>query len=234
VPETEASVRLRAIQVRPAQQRELADTPLAAVEQAIADGQARPGIRDLAGWVVYLLRERRDSGWAPAPPTPRPDTPEALCAYFKQLAKEPELEEAKPTRLSAPASAETPLPPSRLWQDTLAQLRLRLPREVYQAVLRQAELVGYVGGVATIAVADARLRELLERQYASALRLALEDVMGRPARVRLIQPVYQSYVLPLHQRTSCVGRAEPGEAIEVRVTLAKDTTLARVKDEYER
>lgn len=227
-------MRLRAIQVRPAQQRELADTPLAAVEQAIADGQARPGIRDLAGWVVYLLRQRRDSGWTPPLPTPRPDTPEALGAFFKQLAKERELEEAKPTRLSAPASAETPLPPSDFWQDTLAQLRLRLPREVYQAVLRQAELVGYVGGVATIAVADARLRELLERQYASALRLALEDVMGRPARVRLIQPVYQSYVLPLHQRTSCVGRAEPGEAIEVRVTLAKDTTLARVKDEYER
>jgi hypothetical protein len=42
--------------------------PLDAVEQAFADGQAREGICDLAGSVVYLLRQRRDSGWAPAPP----------------------------------------------------------------------------------------------------------------------------------------------------------------------
>lgn len=193
VPETEATVRLAAIQVRPAQQRELADTPLAAVERAIADGQARPGIRDLAGWVVYLLRQRRDSGWAPAPPTPRPDPPEALGAYFKQLASKQEHGEGEAAMVPMPAQPLMQLPCSDLWQDMLAQLRLRLPRQVYLAILRQAELVGHSGGVVTIAVADARLRELLEHQCASALRLALEDVMGQPVQVRLIQSVYQSY-----------------------------------------
>ena len=175
VPETEATARLRALQVRPAQQIELADTPLAAVEQAIADGQTRPGIRDLAGWVVYLLRQRRDSGWAPAPPTRRPDAPEALGTYFKQLVGE-----------RAQGEAVTPVPLPDLWQDALAQLRLRLPREVYQGVVRQAEFVSHVGGVATIAVADERLRGVLERQYASALRLALEDTAGEQVRVQVV------------------------------------------------
>jgi hypothetical protein len=86
---------LRTIEVRPAQQIELAGMALTVVEAAIADGRARQGIRDLAGWVVYLLRQRRDHGWAPPPPAesrrmegPRPDAPEVLGAYFAQLATE--------------------------------------------------------------------------------------------------------------------------------------------------
>jgi hypothetical protein len=43
---------------------ELADTPSERVEQAIAHGQVRPEVRDLAGWVVKLLRAARDYGWA--------------------------------------------------------------------------------------------------------------------------------------------------------------------------
>ena len=67
VPETDATRLLRAIEVRLAQQIELAGLALTTVEAAIADGRVRQGIRDLAGWVVYLLRQHRDHGWRPSP-----------------------------------------------------------------------------------------------------------------------------------------------------------------------
>jgi hypothetical protein len=70
IPETDATRLLRTIFVRPAQQIELAGMPPAAIESAIADGRARQGVRDLAGWVVYMLRQRRDQGWVPSPPAP--------------------------------------------------------------------------------------------------------------------------------------------------------------------
>jgi hypothetical protein len=68
----------------------------------------------------------------------------------------------------------------------LATLRLRLPREVYQACARQTTLIGYADGVATIGVSDARLKDALERHYASALHLALEEVIGREAEVKVV------------------------------------------------
>jgi hypothetical protein len=193
VPETDTTRLLRTIDVRPAQQIELANMPCTAVETAIADGRARQGIRDLAGWVVYLLRQRRDHGWMPPPPTPRADAPEVLGAYFAQRATEQvgkrEVEQAQEQTIpeadtpSHPAKGEQPSSLAQLWQDTLATLRLRLPRKVYQTYLRQAILIGYADGIATIGVTDLRTKDKLQFEYSGALRLALGDVLGHDLTV---------------------------------------------------
>lgn len=59
---------------------------------SIHDGRARGGIRELAGWVMYLLRQRLDPDWTPRPPAPRADAPEVLGEYFAQRAAEQESE----------------------------------------------------------------------------------------------------------------------------------------------
>jgi hypothetical protein len=204
IPQTDATRLLRTIDVRPAQQIELAGMPITAVETAIADGRSRQGIRDLAGWVVYLLRQRRDHGWTPPPPAPRADAPEALGAYFAQLAakqaagqgamqchEHPPAEcppEVVPTSTppAPPPKAEQPPSLAELWEDVLATLRLRLPREVYQACVRQATLMGYAEGVVTIGVADLHTKDKLQFGYLGVLRLALGYVLGRDVTVRLI------------------------------------------------
>ena len=204
VPETEATRLLGTIDVRPAQQIELADMPAATVEAAIADGRSRGGIRDLAGWVVYLLRQRRDHDWTPPPPAPRADSPEVLGAYFAQLAAEQEGErvaeqadehhpaerpaERLPisTPLAPPPEAAQPPSLADVWQDTLASLRLRLPREVYQACVRQVILMSCADGLVTIGVSDMRTKDTLERGYLAALRFALGDALGHDVTVRIV------------------------------------------------
>lgn len=202
VPDTEATRLLGTIAVRPAQQIELASMPPEAVEVAIADGKARGGIRDLAGWVVYLLRQRRDHGWTPPAPAPRADAPEVLGAYFAQRVAEQEVQrEAEQTDDALPDhSAEMantaifPLSPKAkqltsladVWEDTLVGLRLRLPRDVYQACVRQATLRSYIDGVAAIGVSDTGLKDTLERGYLAALRFALSDALGREVAVRVV------------------------------------------------
>jgi hypothetical protein len=203
VPDTDATRLLPAFDVRPAQQIELAGLPDTVVEHAIADGRARQGIRDLAGWVVYVLRQRRDHGWSPPPPVPRVDAPETLGTYFRQLVKEQAAgretvqahehssAERSPEVLSPPAQATPPPKPAQpslaeLWQDTLASLRLRLPREVYQTCVRQATLISYVDGSVTIGVADRRTKDLLEYGYLAALRFAFGDALGREVEVRIV------------------------------------------------
>jgi len=62
-PNTEAARALAAFNVRPAIVIELADTPIHIVEAAIADAQARPGVRDQAAWAVSLIRDARKHGW---------------------------------------------------------------------------------------------------------------------------------------------------------------------------
>ena len=62
-PDTDAARTLRAFNVRPAVVAELADTPIHVVEAAIADAQARPGVRDQAAWAVSLIRDARKHGW---------------------------------------------------------------------------------------------------------------------------------------------------------------------------
>lgn len=192
VPDTEASRLLRTIAVRPTQQRELAGMSLTVVEAAIADGRARDGIRDLAGWVVYLLRQHRDHGWTPPPPAPRADAPEVLGTYFAQLAAEQDagqgVEQAQAdSKADTHAAADAQLPSlTQIWQDVLATLRLRLPREVYQACVRQTSLMSYTEGVVTIGVSESRTKDTLSFGFSGALRLALLDVLGRKVAVRVV------------------------------------------------
>ena len=89
-PDTEAAHLLQKLNVRPRQVAELADMPLHLVRAAIADGQARPYVRDLAGWVVAMLRDARDEGWGIAPPAaPAADVrAAALRASFARLRAE--------------------------------------------------------------------------------------------------------------------------------------------------
>jgi hypothetical protein len=62
-PETETARLLQELNVRPAIVHELAGQPLNWIEGAIADGTARTNVRDLAGWVVSMVRDARDYGW---------------------------------------------------------------------------------------------------------------------------------------------------------------------------
>jgi hypothetical protein len=106
-----------------------------------------------------------------------------------------------PEVLSTPVLEAPPLaaaqPPSlaELWHDVLAGLRLRLPREVYQACARQATLIGYADGIATIGVSDVRLKNTLEHGYLGTLRFAFDDALGREVEVRVVidnrQRVYE-------------------------------------------
>jgi hypothetical protein len=72
------------------------------------------------------------------------------------------------------------------WQNTLVDLRLRLPRAVYQACVRQTSLLSYANGVATLGVVDLRMRDALEFGYTGALRLALSDALGHDVTVRVV------------------------------------------------
>ena len=83
--ETETSRLLRALGVRPRVADELADIPPELARAAIASGMARAGVRDLAGWVVAMLRDVRDRGWtipgtAPANTGAHPPLPPELKA----------------------------------------------------------------------------------------------------------------------------------------------------------
>jgi hypothetical protein len=91
------------------------------------------------------------------------------------------------------AALATPLPKAEqppsldeLWQEILANLRLRLPRGVYRACVRQAKLVDVAGNLVTIGVADALLKDTLGHQYASSLSLALSDALGNDVTVRVV------------------------------------------------
>ncbi|MBM7846674.1 hypothetical protein [Herpetosiphon giganteus] len=63
IPETPSAQRLRELNVRPQTCVELADLPLDLINACIADGQARPAVRDLAAWTVSMARDARDHGW---------------------------------------------------------------------------------------------------------------------------------------------------------------------------
>ena len=147
---------------------------------------------------------------AAAPRTAGRPTARAACGrargiggYFAQLAAEQgterEMEQADecplaehPTRVLAGMAAPAPPPEaaqppslSGLWQDTLAGLRLRLPRDVYGICVREAMLVSCGDGIVTIGVSDVRFKNTLERGYLAALRFALGDALGREVTVQV-------------------------------------------------
>lgn len=192
VPDTEATRLLKTINVLPEQLIELAELPIAIVEAAIADGKARDGIRDLAGWVVKLLRTSRDYGWKIHPPHPRADSPEALNAAFARYAAQQELERRagcdgeQPEVVCGPAPDEPKDEQVRVWNDVQAALRLQTTRQDFDTWLHPARLHRVQDGVAVIAVPNARIKEGIERRFLAPLRDLLTMYIGESIGVRII------------------------------------------------
>jgi len=176
--------------------------PLASVAAAIADGRARPNVRDLAGWVVSLLRAHRDYGWTIAPPAPAPDSPEALRAAFVRYTAQSEqnarseLPEQGATVVAddgagvggdeQPPDADRELrSPEQLWNAVQSALRLRLTRTEYTRWLAPAELLAVAEGIATVGVPSLQVREEFER-YTSLVCEQLAALCGAPMRLRLL------------------------------------------------
>lgn len=188
IPKTEAAQLLRAINVLPAQLQELADLPAEVVQAAIADGSARAGVRDLAGWVVALLRAHRDGGWAIRPPALRAESPEALAAAFARYAAEQEAACVASAALPPPELlvVQAAAPCETLWESVLTALRNQLPRHEFSAWLRPASLHSVVEGVATVVVPDVASKAALEARYLVLLRLELAEQLGAAVRVRIV------------------------------------------------
>jgi hypothetical protein len=203
LPDTEAATALQALNVKPAQIVELAHMPLMTVDAAIADGRARPGVRDLAGWVVSLLRAHRDYGWKIAPPAPTPDSPEALRSAFahyaaeQQAARSVEPNDVEPgememTRVSACGGEDNPRlagpvrpPLGQLWNDVQAAMRTQITRQEFNTWIRPAVLRSIERGIATISAPSARIKDGLEQRYTAPLRELLRSCLGEPMRVRI-------------------------------------------------
>jgi hypothetical protein len=199
LPNTETAAALQALNVKPAQIIELAHLPLASVAAAIADGRTRPGIRDLAGWVVSLLRTQRDYGWKINPPAPASESPAALSAAFARYAAEqeaalcpesdqiacvPECVEEDTCRAAAAIAQSQPL--VRLWNDVQAAMRTRITRQEFISWVRPAVLQSVAHGVASISVPSVRIKDGLEQRYSLPLADLLTALLGSPTQVRVI------------------------------------------------
>jgi hypothetical protein len=198
LPDTETATALQAINVKPAQIAELAHMPLATVEAAIADGRARPGVRDLAGWVVSLLRAHRDYGWQIVPTAPAHDSPEALGAAFARYAAEQATENAAEQCAAIDDNepwCDDPLPPEpadsalnimKLWNTVLATMQVRVSRPEFNTWIRRAMLLSIENSIATICAPSAMVKDGLERHYAGTLRDVLRMLVGSPIQVRIV------------------------------------------------
>jgi DnaA N-terminal domain len=190
LPDTDSARALHALHVRPAQIRELADLPIAIVEAAITHGQARDDVRDLAGWVVSLLRAYRDHGWRIPTPTTRPDSPEALRAAFQRYAAE-QAELQQPEPVEEPDAVTPPVAPAErdlpgLWREVLDRLQLRTHRQEFDRWLRGTELHAIASGVAAISVPNVQVKEAIERRYLGVLREVLSLLISEPLTVRVV------------------------------------------------
>jgi len=198
LPDTEAATALRAINVKPAQIAELAHMPLATVAAAIADGRARPGIRDLAGWVVSLLRTHRDYGWKIMPPASAPDLPEALSVAFARYVAEQANEHAAEQRAAIddsetrcddpppPAPADSAINITKLWNTVLATMQVRASRPEFNTWIRRAMLLSIEHSIATISVPSALLKAGLENRYGGALCELIRMLVGFPIQLRVV------------------------------------------------
>jgi hypothetical protein len=194
LPDTEAAAALQAINVKPAQIIELARMPLVTVEAAIADGRARPDIRDLAGWVVSLLRTHRDYGWKITPPAPAPDSPDDLRAAFARYAAEQEAEqrtvvagiERRFDDSPLPRPADVSLTTMKLWNTVLATMQVQVTRPEFNTWIRHAILLSIENGIATISAPNAFVKDGLENRYAGALREAIRMLVGFPIQLRFV------------------------------------------------
>jgi hypothetical protein len=231
LPNTEAAIALQAINVKPAQIIELAHMPLATIETAIADGRARPGVRDLAGWVVSLLRAHRDYGWKITPPVPASNSPEAVGVAFARYAAEQEamrcaeLDHAKMPCVSAGAedsgrmlADSVPQPLDQLWNDVQAAMRMRVTRQEFNTWMAPAVLRSVEQGIATISVPSARIKSGLE-QYTAPLRALLVSLLGTSVQVRV---TIHDDVPAVHGQSAAVGVAALTRDIPSSATASPD------------
>lgn len=224
LPDTESAALLRTINVKPAQIAELAHMPLASVEGAIADGRSRPAVRDLAGWVVSLLRTHRDYGWKIAPPAPAPDSAEALREAFARYAAERDVaREAEPGDRELLVDQDTPSHVScltsapelsslvRLWNEVQAAMATRITRHEFRTWIEPAVLRSVEQGVATISVPSARIKDGLEQRYTVPLGEEFTTTLGTPIQLHVTihgaAPV--AHAQPEAPRTSLPGPRSP-------------------------
>jgi len=193
IPETPATQLLGTINVLPEQLIELAEMPVDTVKVAIDDGKARSGVRDLAGWVVKLLRTHRDHGWKIPPPAPRPDSPEDLRAAFARYAADQEA--ARHADLPgdqlwfpppAPAPLNVPGALIRLWNEVQSALKAQVSRAEFAAWIRRLSLLSVERGVATVMAPNALAKAAIEDRYLGMLRDLLSMFAGEPLEVRVI------------------------------------------------
>jgi hypothetical protein len=227
---------LSAINVKPAQIAELADMPLATVETAIADGRARPGVRDLAGWVVSLLRAHRDYGWRITPPVSAPDTPEALREAFARYAAEQEVELGTFHKEAAQAVEAPPAEPpntsintKKLWNTVLTTLQLQLPRAEFNTWIRRCSLLSINDDTATVSTPSAMVREGLERRYAGRLRDLIGMLIGFRIQLRIVIGEQDAVVEPMdEQQEMPTSPADPSQEAAQICAPAQSTTQSDV------
>jgi hypothetical protein len=208
LPDTDAATALHAINVKPAQIVELAHMPLTTVETAITDGRARPGVRDLAGWVVSLLRAHRDYGWRITPPTPAADAPEALHKAFTRYAAEQEAEQHI-FHLDADQAVEEPPVPEpadlsinirKLWNTALATMQVRLPRPEFNTWIRPCTVLSITDDIVIISAPNKIIQEGLARRYAGTVRDLLGMLIGFPIQLRIVIGEQGVVVEPMHEQ----------------------------------
>ena len=210
IPNTEAGQLLRTMNVLPEQLSELAELSVEVVRSAIADANARPGIRDPAGWVVKLLRAHRDYGWKISPPAPRTDSPEALHEAFARYAQQQEDHAASNHErpLAPPVSTENMAASYlvRLWNEVQAVLQLQIPRQEFTTWIRPVILHAVEQGVAILMVPNAQVKAAIEGRYLAALRHLIELQVGETLQVRIIlkdtRPHADQAGAPLQRRTA--------------------------------
>jgi hypothetical protein len=232
LPDTETAAALQAINVKPAQIVELAHIPPATVAAAIADGRARPGIRDLAGWVVSLLRTHRDYGWKITPPVSAHESPEALSAAFARYAAQQEgARYAEPDQAETPHASESadgedrrlagsaPQPLVQLWSEVQAAMRTRITRHEFNTWIRPAVLQSIDQGIAIISAPSVRIKEGLEQRYTAPLRDLLAALLRAPIQLHV------TIQMKTDESDACVadaaGAALAGENRELLVTRAQ-------------
>jgi chromosomal replication initiator protein len=74
----------------------------------------------------------------------------------------------------------------QIWQATLGTLHMQIPRQDYEAWLRNATLVSLDNGIATIGAPSPSHKEGLENGYMAPIRRSLGEVVGFPVQVRVI------------------------------------------------
>ncbi|HEU4328895.1 MAG TPA: hypothetical protein VFS21_37505 [Roseiflexaceae bacterium] len=208
LPDTPSAQRLWAIGAQPASVIRYADVPLSVVEAAIADAQRRPGVRDVAAWTVYLLRDHLAYGWSipvPAGPGRAPAAgAEDRAGYAARVRAQlggdgllPGLAAESAPALPAP-TAVAAVPPAvappdasqarleRLWSTMCGDLVPQVGPAAYRTWLRGTVLVSVADGVATVLARDERQREHLERAYGPLLAERLGVVLGQSVRVVVV------------------------------------------------